>query len=63
LIDSPVHRFVNNCIIHAGYRFECAVQKTDRQDVSHTSWRSVCLFLLWFICHLRRWSWRYWSIA
>ena len=24
----PVHRFVNNCIIHAGYGFECAVQKT-----------------------------------
>ena len=23
-----VHRFVNNCIIHAGYGFECAVQKT-----------------------------------
>ena len=24
-------------IIHAGYRFECAVQKTDRQDISHMS--------------------------
>lgn len=23
-----VHRFVNNCIIHAGYGFECAAQKT-----------------------------------
>ena len=23
-----VHRFVNNCIIHAGYGFECAVKKT-----------------------------------
>ena len=23
-----VHRFVNNCIIRAGYGFECAVKKT-----------------------------------
>ena len=23
-----VHRFVNNCILHVGYGFECAVQKT-----------------------------------
>ena len=27
-LNVPVHRFVNNCIIHAGYGFECAIQKT-----------------------------------
>ena len=28
-----VHRFVNNCIIHAGYGFECAVKKRRRSGL------------------------------
>ena len=47
-LDVPVHRFVNNCIIHAEYGFECAVQKTVAIE-SHIEISVTTVFLLFLM--------------